>query len=125
MTSYELSNNALSGNNYKEKYATLLIRAEQNDLYAKKVLSIMIHNLAVGISNIVNIINPQAIVIGGIGEKIPENYIEQLQVEVQHLSLVFAGQKVKIMKANIDIDRACLYGCTITAMERFTDIVTI
>ncbi len=125
VTSYELSNNALSGNNYKEKYATLLIRAEQNDLYAKKVLSIMIHNLAVGISNIVNIINPQAIVIGGIGEKIPENYIEQLQVEVQHLSLVFAGQKVKIMKANIDIDRACLYGCTITAMERFTDIVTI
>ncbi|MDK2950841.1 MAG: hypothetical protein PWQ77_506 [Kosmotogales bacterium] len=125
VTSYELSNNSLSGSNYKEKYANLLKRTEQNDINAKKILNIMVHNLAIGISNVVNIINPHAIVIGGIGEKIPENYIDQLQVEVQHSSLAFAGKQIKIMKAKIDIDRACLYGCTITAMEKFTDIVTI
>ncbi|MEM0054371.1 MAG: ROK family protein, partial [Nitrososphaeria archaeon] len=61
---YESIGKTLEGKNFKEKFEKLISKSEK-DKAAKDVLNDMMHYLAVGITNLTNIINPQFVMIGG------------------------------------------------------------
>ncbi len=116
---YESGGKAVEGTNFKEKFEKIILRSEK-DKRAKAVLDEMMHYLAVGITNLINIINPQFVMIGGMGEKIPNVYIQNLREEVKERALESATKNLLIMTSSMDMIQSALVGCTLMAMDEFS-----
>ncbi len=116
---YEVKGRVLEGKNFKEKFENLILKSEK-DKMAKDILIEMMHYLAVGITNLTNIINPQFVMIGGMGEKIPNTYIQTLKNEVKARALESATKDLLIMTSSMDMIQSALEGCTLMAMDEFS-----
>jgi N-acetylglucosamine repressor len=116
---YEAKGRVLEGKNFKGKFENLILKSKK-DKVAKDVLIEMMHYLAVGITNLTNIINPQFVMIGGMGEKIPSAYIQILKNEVKERALESATRHLLIMTSSMDMIQSTLEGCTLMAMNEFS-----
>jgi len=88
---------------------TVILAAEKGDSLAKKILDAAINYLAMGISNIVSILNPEIIVLGGGLFQAGEMILEPVRKEFKKWAQPLAAQKVKIELSLLGED-AGLYG---------------
>lgn len=83
---------------------TIYQAARQEDAYAKKIVDQSIANLALGISNAINIFDPQLIVIGGGITNEGEMFFEPLKKYVSEFSMFKKAFPVQIVPARLGDD---------------------
>ncbi len=118
---YERKGSVLSGTNTIEKFRSLLSLYRQSEPLAGKELSAMQDCLVIGITNIVNLLNPEFLMIGGMGYELPEDWTTVLEDRVRKEALMSAGKQFKILRATMDIDDSTLLGSDLLAMDYFTE----
>jgi predicted NBD/HSP70 family sugar kinase len=106
--------------NLFEKFVEMIHRA-QKDSFGQKVLDQMAKDLSTGIVNLCNILNPSFVMLGGMGDKLPDSYVKQVESQVKACALKPAATDVKVLKASLDILSACSRGCTLQAMNAYTN----
>lgn len=80
--------------------------ARQGDAAARRVVEKYLHHLAVGISNLVNIFQPEVVCIGGgVANERDEDFLFPLQELVEHMSLhKRIGNHTRLVKASLGGD---------------------
>jgi len=92
-------------------------------LEAKYTLDEMMKFLAIGIKNLVNTLNPDFIVLGGMGYILEDEHTKNVIEAVNECSINPSVKNLKIIKASLDISTSTLKGCTILAMDNNTNII--
>lgn len=77
------------------------LAARQGDKRAKAVINDVAHYLSIGIGNLVNIFNPEMIVVGGGLSNMRELLISPIKKEFKRFALVLPAKNVKIAKAKL------------------------
>ncbi len=96
---------------------TVVEAAQQNDPIAEKVIDSAISFLAMGIANIVSILNPEIVVLGGGLFQAGQVFLEPVRKEFKKWAQPLAAQKVKIELSILGED-AGLYGAGKLAWEQ-------
>lgn len=91
--------------------------AQKEDRLAQKVLDATIQYLAMGIANIVSILNPEMIVLGGGLFQAGEMLIEPVRKEFKKWTQPLAGQRVRLELSHLGED-AGLYGAGKLAWDK-------
>jgi glucokinase len=102
---FELVNGDLEGITAK----TVVEAARKNDVLAKKVIDSTLKYLSMGIANIVSILNPQMIVLGGGLFQAGDLLLNQIRTEFQRWAQPIAAKSVRIELSALGED-AGLYG---------------
>lgn len=85
------------------------LAARQGNKEAKKAVQEIVHHLSIGIGNLVNIFNPELIVIGGGVSNMRELIFTPLRKEFKKHALNLPARSVKIVKAKLG-DKAGMLG---------------
>ncbi len=121
---YERSGKVLNGTDFRMKFEDLLRKAEKDE-DARTALLEMMHYLSVGITNLVNVLNPQFVMLGGMGGKVPNRYIRGVYEEVKGRALESAAKNLLIMPSSMGMIRSALVGCTLMAMDGFSEEIVL
>lgn len=81
-----------------------------NELSSSGVLSLTAKRLAFGLNNIINFVNPQAIIIGGSITQLGEVFLDQVKDSVQKIQLKPGNNHVKIAYSKINENTVTLGG---------------
>ncbi|MBI5078872.1 ROK family protein, partial [Candidatus Saganbacteria bacterium] len=84
------------------------LAARQGDKKALAVISETAHYLAVGIANLVNIFNPEKIVIGGGVSNMREFLLSPVRREFKKYALALPARSVKIVRAKLGSEAGVL-----------------
>jgi len=85
------------------------IKAQQGDKKALKVIKETAHYLGLGIANLVNIFNPELVVVGGGLSNLGEMLLKPTRKEFKKYALPLPARSVKIVRAKLR-DRSGLMG---------------
>jgi predicted NBD/HSP70 family sugar kinase len=118
---YEEKANRLSGTNYIDKFSELLKLFGEKDPDAVRALYVMQDYFLIGITNLINVLNPEFLMVGGMGHDIPIQWFETLLKRVKEKALSCAVENFRILPSSFDITRSTLLGCELLAMDYFTD----
>src|SRR3989338_1901375 len=77
------------------------LAARQGDKKAQKVIAVTAHYLAVGIANLVNIFNPELVILGGGVSKMRELLLTPIRKEFKDYALSLPAKSVKIVRAKL------------------------
>jgi glucokinase len=88
---------------------TVAEAARRNDVLAKKVIDSTIKYLSMGIANIVSILNPRMIVLGGGLFQAGDLFLDPIRTEFRRWAQPIAAKNVKIELSSLGED-AGLYG---------------
>lgn len=102
----------LEGRNAIEKFASLKKKKDN-----AKVLEEFAKNIAVGIVNIVNIVNPQLIILGGEVQDLGEHFYKSIENEVKKRALRDATKQLKIRPTIFETVSSNLVGAAVLAIE--------
>jgi len=112
---YEMTKDKkLNGNNSYEKFRNVCELYIQGDSVAKRVLKRFAKALADGITNLVNILSPESIIIGGEGVFIPNEVFELIKDRVKS-SILWINSGVNIAKSPLNQTNVVIKGAAITA----------
>ena len=92
--------------------------AKKGDKFSLEVTKIVNKHMAVGVGNLINIFNPDFIVIGGGVSLAGEFFFTPLREEVKNHAFERMVELVKIIPSSLK-DEAGLYGACALAIERF------
>lgn len=112
----------LKNGNSEEKFIELLKKYE-NDKKAKDIIENMIYYLSFGISNLVNILNPEFIIIGGNGYNFSDEILQKIKIQIDNRSLNHAMKNVKLFKPLHGIVEACMIGANLLIMDEFSKLI--
>jgi len=84
------------------------LAARQGDKKAQKIIQEIASYLAIGIANLVNIFNPEMIVIGGGLSNMRELLFNPIRKEFKKYALTLPARKVKIVRAKLGTDAGVL-----------------
>lgn len=82
----------------------LFAAARKNDEIASQVIAETAEYLSVGVANVVNILNPEIVVIGGGVADGGSGFVETVAAEIRKRALVTAGAGLRIAKATLGND---------------------
>lgn len=116
--SYEYAYGELKGDNYNEKFLTLV---SMDSRRAKGVLTRMADYISIGILNILNVINPQFVLFGGMMYNLPNYLIERIEHTVKSQVLIPNMIKTRILKASMDIDEARIKGGALILINKYIE----
>jgi len=77
------------------------LAARQGDKKALRVINETVHYLAIGIANLVNIFNPELVIIGGGVSQMRELMFDPLRKEFKKYALTLPAKHVKIVRAKL------------------------
>lgn len=80
---------------------SLELAARQGDKKAQEAIAKMAHYLAIGVANLVNIFNPEMVIIGGGLSNMRELLITPVKKEFKKYALTLSAKSVKIVKAKL------------------------
>lgn len=106
----------LKGKDPIEKFSDL---KSKND--AKEILIELAENNSIGISNIINSLNPEAIIIGGELNNMPDYFYKILIEKTREKALFVASQKTLIRPTIFKNINSNLVGAAIFAINKFID----
>ncbi len=98
--------------------------AEQGDVEAQEILDEAMYYLGIGMANLVNLFNPQMIVIGGGLAKIGEPLFESVRRAIERRAFRAQAQAVRIVRAALE-DKVGVLGAAAVAMTRIGAAGTI
>lgn len=102
----------LQGRNAIEKFSSLKKKKDN-----RKILEEFAKNIAVGIVNIVNIINPQLIILGGEVQDLGEYFYSSIEEEVKKRALRDATRQLRIRPTIFETVSSNLVGAAVLAIE--------
>jgi len=117
---YERNFSKLEGSSYNDKFMALVKLSEDND----KALSMIKSEedyLALGITNIVNTLSPEYVILGGWASILSEDSIKSIENKVNKRILYAAKRKIKITKSLIDSKEqglAAVIGAALMIVDR-------
>ena len=85
-----------------------------NEEFAKKIFEKFADKLAEGITNLVNILSPESIIIGGEGVFIPDEILNLVRDKVKS-SVLRVNNAINIIKSSLDQTNVIMKGAAITA----------
>ena len=110
----KLRGEKLKGNTSYEKFRNICRLYEKGDEFAKKIFEKFADKLAEGITNLVNILSPESIIIGGEGVFIPDEILNLVRDKVKS-SVLWVNNGINIIKSSLDQTNAIVKGAAITA----------
>ncbi len=84
------------------------LAARQGDKKALRVIAETAHYLAIGISNLVNIFNPEMVIVGGGVSKMRELLLTPIRKEFKKYALTLTSKNVKIVRAKLGAESGML-----------------
>jgi predicted NBD/HSP70 family sugar kinase len=91
-----------------------LIAAESSDAVAADVLGEMVTYLGAGIANLVNLFNPERVVVGGwLGQALSDGLLERVSAAARAQALRLPFRSVSIVRAELGPDAVALGGATL------------
>ncbi len=84
------------------------LAARQGDKKAQKVIAETAHYLAIGIANLVNIFNPELVVLGGGVSKMRELLLNPIRKEFKQYALKLTARNVRIVRAKLGAESGML-----------------
>jgi len=84
------------------------LAARQGDKKAIKVIEETAHYLAIGIANLVNIFNPEMVILGGGVSKMRELLLTPIRKEFKKYALTLPAKNVKIVRAKLGSESGVL-----------------
>lgn len=109
----------LEGKNAIEKFASLKKKQD-----SRKVLEKLAENIAIGVVNIVNILNPQIVILGGEVQDLGEYFYRIIEEEVKRRALKDATKELKIRPSIFGTVSSNLVGAAVLAVENIIENVT-
>jgi glucokinase len=77
------------------------LAARQGDKKAKQAIEEMAHYLAIGIANLVNIFNPELVIIGGGLSNMRELLLDPIRDQYKKYAMSLSARSVKIVRAKL------------------------
>jgi glucokinase len=90
-----------------EAYA-IDLAARQGDKKSLKVIEETAHYLAIGIANLVNIFNPEMVIIGGGLSNMQELIFDPIRKDFKKYAMILSAKSVKIVRAKLGNDAGVL-----------------
>ncbi len=90
--------------------------AKNGDLFAIEAFRLAGYYLGIGLSNIINLLNPELIVIGGGVSEAGEFIMKPIMEEIKRRAIKFSLDKVKVVHARLG-NKAGMVGAGLWAME--------
>ncbi|MDR1979375.1 MAG: ROK family transcriptional regulator [Synergistaceae bacterium] len=115
---YETRYAPLEGD-FRDRFDTLMEMARAKDSQAMTILDEMADYMAIGIANLVNIYDPDFVLLGGMGSQFPDDFVESVSERVYGQLLLPLKGRLLILKGSMDVDSLTLRGATLTAMNEF------
>jgi glucokinase len=84
------------------------LAARQGDKKAQRVIAETAHYLAIGVSNLVNIFNPELVILGGGVSKMRELLLNPIRKEFKEYALTLPAKSVKIVRAKLGAESGVL-----------------
>ncbi|MGM0640878.1 MAG: ROK family transcriptional regulator [Thermotogota bacterium] len=112
----------IKGENSEEKFIELL-KLYNKDEKAKEVIDRQIYYIGFGVSNLVNILNPEFIILGGNGFHFSDEILDGIKKEIKNRSLSHASEKLNIVKPYHNIVEACMLGSNLMIMDEFSKLI--
>lgn len=105
-------------NDYSKLSAKIIFQAQKRgDNLASAVVSQLIQYLGAGIASVVNLLNPEIIVIGGGVADAGENLISGIEKEVRQIAFSSATVNLKIVKAKLGNDAGFIGAAMLAKLE--------
>lgn len=120
---YQQAGRILEGNDYYEKFLKLIFLYKENQPLARKVMNLMLRYMQIGITNLINIFNPQFVMIGGMGSELPSEWLEVLEKAGREKALPSASKNFRLIQPNLNINDATLLGSVLLAMDSFSNTI--
>ncbi|SJN43778.1 ROK-family transcriptional regulator [Microbacterium esteraromaticum] len=99
----------------------LLIASRTGDVDAVVVMKDLIEHLGLALSNLVNLYNPEKIIVGGwFGDLIIRDHLEELRAAVRRFSLKQPGEQVTVERSQLGVDAVSLGAATLP-IDRFIE----
>jgi len=114
-------NEILKGQDTRAKFREFLKKYKASEPLAVDICNEMKTYLLQGIKNLINILNPDFIIIGGMGNEFPQTLFDEINSKIKKNTLNPAGVGVRVLPSYVDIDHSTLHGCTLTAMDEFVN----
>ena len=114
-------NETLKGQDTRAKFREFLKKYKASEPLAVDICNEMKTYLLQGIKNLINILNPDFIIIGGMGNEFPQTLFDEINSKIKKNTLNPAGVGVRVLPSYVDIDHSTLHGCTLTAMDEFVN----
>lgn len=113
------TNPALASGDEVQTITNLITAAGQDDSVAKQVLLDTIHYLGAGLANLINLFNPQRIILGGwVGLLLGEHFLPELTRKTQRYALKQPFEATHILVSQLGRDAVSL-GAARLALEAF------
>ncbi len=113
---------SIKGENSEEKFIELL-KLYNEDKKAKEVINKQIYYLGFGVSNLVNILNPEFIILGGNGFHFSDIILDGIKNEIINRSLAHASKRLNIVKPVHNMVEACMLGANLMIMDEFSKLI--
>ncbi len=104
------------GNIERVNGKTAFLAKDKGDRAAELVLNEYIENLAIGVSNIINIFQPDVVCIGGGISREGENLLAPLRERVEHEAFCVGDSKTKLVAATFKND-AGIFGAALLGLQ--------
>jgi predicted NBD/HSP70 family sugar kinase len=122
---YERANGRFEKNYDVDKFIELMDKVEKGEPLAKEIITEYYKYLKIGLINIVNLLNPEFIVIGGVGNCIPIATLEQIEEKVQSGVISSNTGKLKVFPSSINMVNSALLGETLTSMDVYCNRIVL
>ncbi len=119
-----------AGGTFKRKYDVdkffeLMEKVEEGEPLAKEIMEDYYKYLRIGLVNIINLLNPEFIVIGGVGNCIPPAALMQIEEKVSKHVISPNTGNIKILPSLVDMVNASLHGETLTVMDIYSNKIVL
>ncbi|NLD97911.1 MAG: ROK family transcriptional regulator [Synergistaceae bacterium] len=116
---FENLGGSLPGSDFRGKFRALLRLFQEGNDGARRVLDEMGEFLATGIANLVSILNPDFIMLGGMGSILPSSFVADVGDAVAKKTPVAISPDFLLTTASLGIESAALEGATLMAMNHY------
>ena len=97
---------------------TLLWEAARENLEAAEVVDEIVEHLALALSTVVNLLNPELLLLGGSLATTPDSFVTRLEREIRQAVFPLIRETVRIERSDLGMDAGVAGGGTL-ALERF------
>ncbi len=118
--SYEFMYGKLEGDNFNEKFMKLMSRKGEEISW---ILDKMVNYITIGLLNLLNIIDPQFVILGGTMYNFSSDLIKKIRERISSNLLSSTMDSIKIIKASMDMDTSRMKGCSLTFVDKFISVM--
>ncbi|MFP4461349.1 MAG: ROK family transcriptional regulator [Thermotogota bacterium] len=122
---YERIGGKLTKKLYEKRFQELIEKSINGEIEAQDIMNEYNLFLERGILNIVNMFNPEFILVGGMGYLLPHNRLKEIEATIAEKVISPATGKVRILPSTLDTVNSSLLGETLLSMDAYSEEIII